>query len=148
MYYINPTGEVIPTHNNLIAPITLGVGASWDIGTLYKNKNKESEAEIQRRELNTQRDQSLDDIHEDVHKQFVTYQAALAKLKLQQVAVDQAQENERITESKYQNNLVTTTDRIDAQSQLYQARINLQLAQSEATIDYYNVLRSTGKIHI
>ena len=40
------------------------------------------------------------------------------------------------------------TDRIDAQSQLYQARINLQLAQSEATIDYYNVLRSTGKIHI
>ena len=148
MYYINPTGEVIPTHNNLIAPITLGVGASWDIGTLYKNKNKEHEAEIQRRELNTQRDQALDDIHEDVHKQFVTYQAALAKLKLLQVAVDQAKENERVTESQFQNNLVTTTDRIDAQSQLYQARINLQLAQSEATIDYYNVLRSTGKIHI
>jgi outer membrane protein len=148
MYYINPTGEVIPTHNNLIAPITLGVGASWDIGTLYKNKNKESEAAVQRRELNTQRDQTLDDIHEDVHKQFVAYQTALAKLKLLQVAVEQAQENERITESKYQNNLVTTTDRIDAQSQLYQSRINLQLAQSEATIDYYNVLRSTGKIHL
>jgi outer membrane protein len=148
MYYINPTGEVIPTHNNLIAPITLGVGASWDIGTLYKNKNKESEAAVQRRELNTQRDQTLDDIHEDVHKQFVAYQTALAKLKLLQVAIDQAQENERITESKYQNNLVTTTDRIDAQSQLYQARINLQLEQSEATIDYYNVLRSTGKIHL
>lgn len=148
MYYINPTGEVIPTHNNLIAPITLGVGASWDIGTLYKNKNKEREAEVQRRELNTQRDQALDDIHEDVHKQFVAYQTAQAKIKLLQVAVDQAKENERITESKYQNNLVTTTDRIDAQSQLYQARINLQLAQSEATIDYYNVLRSTGKIHL
>jgi outer membrane protein TolC len=148
MYYINPTGEVIPTHNNLIAPITLGVGASWDIGTLYKNKNKEREAEVERRELNTQRDQALDDIHEDVHKQFVAYQTAQAKLKLLQVAVDQAKENERITESKFQNNLVTTTDRIDAQSQLYQARINLQLAQSEATIDYYNVLRSTGKIHL
>src|ERR1700744_1346089 len=148
VYYINPTGEVIPTHNNLIAPITLGVGASWDIGTLYKNKNKEAEATIQRRELNTQREQALDDIHQDVHKQLVTYQTAVAKLKLLQVAVDQAQENERITESKYTNNLVTTTDRIDAQSQLSQARTNLQLAQSEATIDYYNVLRSTGKIHL
>ena len=148
MYYINPTGEVIPTHNNLIAPITLGVGASWDIGTLYKNKNKEAEATIQRRELNTQREQALDDIHEDVHKQLIAYQTSVAKLKLLQVAVDQAQENERITESKYTNNLVTTTDRIDAQSQLYQARTNLQLAQSEATIDYYNVLRSTGKIHL
>jgi outer membrane protein TolC len=148
MYYINPTGEVIPTHNNLIAPITLGVGASWDIGTLYKNKNKESEAAVQRRELNTEREQELDDIHQDVHKQFIAYQTALAKIKLLQVAVEQAQENERITESKFQNNLVTTTDRIDAQSQLYQARINLQLAQSDATIEYYNVLRSTGKIHL
>jgi outer membrane protein len=148
MYYINPTGEVIPTHNNLIAPITLGVGASWDIGTLYKNKNKEAEANIQRRELNTEREQYLDDIHEDVHKQLVAYNTQLAKIKLLQVAVEQAQENERITESKYQNNLVTTTDRIDAQSQLYQARIQLQLAQSDASIDYYNVLRSTGKIHL
>ncbi len=48
MYYINPTGEVIPTHNNLIAPITLGVGVSWDIGTLYTNKNKEHEASLNR----------------------------------------------------------------------------------------------------
>ncbi|HWB90467.1 MAG TPA: TolC family protein [Puia sp.] len=148
MYYINPTGQVIPTNNNLIAPITLGVGVSWDIGTLYTNKNKEREAAVQRRELNTQRDQALDDIHEDVHKQFMSYQTAQAKIKLLQVAVDQAQENERITESKFRNNLVTTTDRIDAQTQLYQARINLQLAQSDATIAYYNVLRSTGKIHL
>ena len=77
-----------------------------------------------------------------------SYQTQLAKIKLLQTAVDQAKENERITESKYQNNLVTTTDRIDAQSQLYQARIQLQLAQSDASIAYYNVLRSTGKIHL
>jgi len=64
------------------------------------------------------------------------------------VAVSQAEENERITESKFKNNLVTTTDRIDAQTQLYQARVNLELAQSDATIAYYNVLRSTGKIHL
>jgi outer membrane protein TolC len=148
MYYINPTGEVIPTHNNLIAPITLGIGASWDIGTLYTNKNKEKEAAVQRRELNTARDQALDDIHEDVHRQFILYQTALEKIKVLQVAVTQAQENERITESKFRNNMVTTTDRIDAQSQLYQARVNLELAQSDATISYYDVLRSTGKIHL
>src|SRR6202012_1734518 len=77
MYYINPTGEVIPTHNNLIAPITLGVGASWDIGTLYTNKNKEREAAVQRRELNDARDQTLDDIKQDLHKQYILYQSAL-----------------------------------------------------------------------
>jgi outer membrane protein TolC len=147
-YYINPTGQVIPTRNNLIAPVTLGIGASWDIGTLYKNKNKEKEASLQRQELNTARDQTLDDIRQDVHKQFMLYQTALERIKILQVAVDQATENERITESKFKNNLVNTTDRIDAQTQLYQARVNLELAKSDATIAYYDILRSTGKIHL
>jgi outer membrane protein TolC len=147
-YYINPTGQVIPTHNNLIAPITLGIGASWDIGTLYKNKNKEKEAALQRQELNTAHDQAIDDIRKDVHEQFMMYQTALEKIRILQVAVDQATENERITESKFKNNLVNTTDRIDAQTQLYQARVNLELAKSDATISYYDVLKSTGKIHL
>ena len=148
LYYINPTGQVIPTHNNLIAPITLGIGASWDIGTLYMNKNKEREAAVQRQDLNTARDQAVDDIRQDVHKQYIDYQQALEKLKVLQVAVDQAQENERITEAKFRNNLVNTTDRIDAQTLLYQSRVNLELAKSDATIAYYDILKSTGKIHL
>jgi outer membrane protein TolC len=148
MYYINPTGEVIPTHNNLIAPITFGVGVSWDIGTLYTNKNKEHEAALQRTELNTARDQDVDEIRKDVHRQFVAYQQALEQIKVLQEAVNQAQENERITESKFKNNLINTTDRIDAQTLLYQSRVNLELAKSDATIAYYNVLKSTGKVHL
>ena len=148
LYYINPTGQVIPTNNNLLAPLTFGVGVSWDIGTLYTNKNKEREAAVQRRDLNTAKDQVVDQIRQDVHQQFVQYQTALQKIQTLQVAVSQAEENERITESKFRNNLVTTTDRIDAQTQLYQARVNLELAKSDATITYYNVLRSTGKIHL
>jgi outer membrane protein len=148
MYYINPTGEVIPTHNNLIAPITLGIGASWDIGTLYTNRNKEHEAALQRAELNTARDQNLDEIHKDVQRQFIAYQTSLQQIKVLQVAVSQAQENERITESKFRNNLVTTTDRIDAQTLLYQSRVNLELAKSDATIAYYTILKATGKVHL
>lgn len=147
-YYINPTGKVIPTGNTVLAPITLGVGASWDIGTLYTNKNKEREASLQRQELNTGHDQAIDDIHKDVHQGVTQYLESLEKLKILQVAVTQAEENERITESKYQNNLVTTTDRIDAQTLLYQARVNLELAKSDATIAYYDMLRSTGKIQL
>ncbi|HEY4205661.1 MAG TPA: TolC family protein [Puia sp.] len=148
MYYINPTGQVIPTHNNLLAPITLGIGASWDIGTLYTNKNKEKQAAIQRQDLNTAKDQALDEIHMDVNKNFILYNQSLEKIKVLQDAVTQAEENERITESKFRNNLVNTTDRIDAQTQLYQARVNLELAKSDATIAYYDMLHSTGKISL
>lgn len=146
LYYINPTGQVIPTHNNLIAPITLGIGASWDIGTLYTNKNKEKEAAIQRQELTTAKDQQLDEIHKDVNKNYILYKQSLEKIRVLQDAVTQAEENERITESKFKNNLVNTTDRIDAQTLLYQARVNLELAKSDATIAWYDMLHSTGKI--
>jgi len=148
LYYINPTGQVIPTNNNLIAPITLGIGASWDIGTLYTNKNKEKEAAIQRQELTTVKDQQLDEIHKDVNKNYILYKQSLEKIKVLQDAVTQAEENERITESKFRNNLVNTTDRIDAQTLLYQARVNLELAKSDATIAYYDMLHSTGKISL
>ena len=148
LYYINPTGQVIPTNNNLIAPITLGIGASWDIGALYTNKNKEKEAAIQRQELTTVKDQQLDEIHKDVNKNYILYKQSLEKIKVLQDAVTQAEENERITESKFRNNLVNTTDRIDAQTLLYQARVNLELAKSDATIAYYDMLHSTGKISL
>jgi outer membrane protein len=147
-HYINPTGKPIPTDHTVLAPVTLGVGASWDIGTLYTNKNKEREATIQRQELNNDRDQALDNIHEDVHRQFTLYRQSLEKIKVLQFAVTQSEENERITESKFHNNLVNTTDRIDAQTLLYQSRVNLELAKSDATLSYYDMLKSTGKIHL
>ncbi len=148
LYYINPTGQFIPTNNNLIAPLTIGIGASWDIGTLYTNKSKEREATAQRQEMNTAKDQAVDNIRQDVHRQYMLYRQSLEKIKVLQVAVTQAEENERITESKFKNNLVNTTDRIDAQTLLYQSRVNLELAKSDATIAYYDILRSTGKIHL
>jgi outer membrane protein len=147
-YYINPTAKVIPTDNTVIAPITLGIGVSWDIGTLYTNKNKERQAAVQKQEVATSRDQALDDVRVDVNQSYIGYLQALEKIKVLQDAVEQATENERITESKFQNNLVTTTDRIDAQTLLYQSRVNLELAKSDATIAYYNLLKSTGTIHL
>ena len=71
---------------------------------------------------------------------------ALEKIKVLQDAVTQSTENEREMESKFHNNLATTTDRIDAQTIVYQSRINLELAKSDATLAYYTLLKSIGHI--
>ncbi|MDP4150533.1 MAG: TolC family protein [Bacteroidota bacterium] len=146
MYYINPTGKPIPTDHTVLAPLTLGIGASWDIASLYTNKNKVKEASIQRQSLTNDKDDALDEIRKEVHQSYIGYLQSLERIKVLQDAVTQAQENERIMESKFRNNLVNTTDRIDAQTLLYQARVNLELAKSDATIAYYSLLRSTGHI--
>jgi outer membrane protein TolC len=146
LYYINPTKALVPKSASYLAPFVVGVNASWDITGFFKNKNKATEASIQKQEVSSSRDLLTDQVKMDVNKSFTQYQQALETIKLLNDAVVQATENERITESKFKNNLVTTTDRIEAQTLLYQSRLNLELAKADATAAYYTLLKSTGHI--
>jgi outer membrane protein TolC len=69
------------------------------------------------------------------------------KIKLLQTSIDQAGENNKILESKYQSNVASATDRADAETLLYQAQINLELAKADAGLAYYTLLKSTGKLN-
>jgi outer membrane protein TolC len=145
-YYFNLTKELIPSSGAFLAPLVIGVNASWDIGTLYKTKNKISEARIERQQVDINREATVDNVKSDVHNNYLQFHLALERIKVLQDDIGQATENERVMESKFHNNLATTTDRIDAQTLLYQSRVNLELAKSDATIAYYNLLNSIGHI--
>ncbi|MFT3949660.1 MAG: TolC family protein [Agriterribacter sp.] len=146
LYYINPSKDFIPKNGAFLAPFMIGVNIGWDISTLYKNKNKLNEAKIQKQEIAARNEIVKDQVKTEVYKNYIQYKQALEKIVVLQDAITQATENERITESKFRNNLATTTDRIDAQTLLYQARTNLELAKSDATAAYYALLKSTGHI--
>lgn len=146
LYYINPSRALFPKDGAYLAPFVVGVNASWDIAGFFKNKNKLTEANLQKQQVAASRDLLTDQVKMDVNKSYTDYQQALQKIKVLEDAVTQATENERITESKFKNNLVTTTDRIDAQTLLYQSRLNLELAKADATAAYYTLLKTTGHI--
>jgi outer membrane protein TolC len=146
LYYINPTKALVPKSATYLAPFVVGVNASWDITGFFKNKNKVTEANLQKQEVAATRELITDQVKMDVNKSYTQYQQTLEKIKVLNDAVVQATENERITESKYKNNLATTTDRIDAQTLLYESRLNLELAKADATAAYYTLLKTTGHI--
>ena len=146
LYYFNLSKALIPKSGDYLAPFVVGINASWDISSLYKNKNKVAEAKVKREQVNLQRDILSDRIKTEVNQRFTQYKQVLEKIKVLQDAIVQATENERIMESKFHNNLATTTDRIDAQTLLYQSRINLELAKADATIAYYDLMKSIGHI--
>ncbi|MBS1748802.1 MAG: TolC family protein [Bacteroidetes bacterium] len=146
LYYINPTKNIVPKAGSYLAPFIVGLNVGWDISSLYKNKNKLSEAKIQKQEVAERTSIVADQIKSEVNKCYIEYKQALEKISVLQEAITQATENERITESKFQNNLATTTDRIEAQTLLYRAKISLELAKSDATQAYYSLLKSTGHI--
>ncbi len=146
LYYINPTKALVPKSATYLAPFVVGVNASWDITGFFKNKNKVTEANLQKQEVAATRELITDQVKMDVNRSYTEYQQTLEKIKVLNDAVVQATENERIIESKYKNNLATTTDRIDAQTLLYESRLNLELAKADATAAYYTLLKTTGHI--
>jgi outer membrane protein len=57
-----------------------------------------------------------------VNQSYQNYKTALDKITLLQTSINQANENNRILESKYKSNISSATDRADAQTLLYQAK--------------------------
>ncbi|RBQ04908.1 TolC family protein [Pedobacter miscanthi] len=146
LYYINPSGNFIPPANQYLMPVTLGATVSWNFGNLWTNKNKVSQAKIEQSEITIQKDILSDQVKTDINKNFQNYQVAMNKIQVLETSIAQATENDKLLASKYKNNVASVTDRIDAETLLYQAKINLEIAKADAGLAYYTLLKSTGKI--
>ncbi|WP_442589593.1 TolC family protein [Pedobacter sp. AW31-3R] len=146
VYYINPSGDFIPSNHQYIVPMTLGATLSWNIGTLWTNKNKVSDARIQQKSVVIEKEILNDQVKIEINKNFQEYQVAMNKISILETSIAQATENDRLLESKYKNNVASAIDRIDAETLLYQSKINLEIAKADAGMAYYTLLKSTGKI--
>ncbi|MBD1393654.1 TolC family protein [Mucilaginibacter sp. ZB1P21] len=146
-YYVGISANPIPKSGNFITPISLGLTLGWNFGNLWTNKNKVNEARLQREEVIINKGITADNVRNDVNQSYQNYKAALDKITLLQTSINQAQENNRILESKYKSNISSATDRADAQTLLYQAQINLELAKADAGLAYYTLIKSTGKLN-
>jgi len=146
LYYVNASANPLPNSGKYITPLTAGLALSWNFGTLWTNKNKVNEARIQREETVINKGIITDNIKNEVNQSYQNYIKAIDKIKLLETSIAQANENNRILTSKYANSTASATDRADAETLLYQAQINLELAKADAGLAYYNLLKSTGKL--
>jgi outer membrane protein len=146
-YYVGIAGSPIPKVGNDITPLTVGLTLSWNFSALWTNKNKVAEAKIQQDQVAINQLITSDNVRNEVNQDYQNYITALDKIKLLQTSIDQAGENNTILQNKYNSNIASATDRADAETLLYQAQINLELAKADAGLAYYTLLKSTGKLN-
>lgn len=146
LYYINPSSKFIPSANTFIAPVMVGATVAWNVDKLWNNKNKLSEAQVKKSEAVVSKGIYEDNIRKEVNQDFQNYQRSLNRVRILENSIKQAEENDRILASKYKNNIASVTDRIDAQTQLFQSQINLELAKAESGLAWYTLLKSTGRV--
>jgi len=126
--------------------LNVGVGLSYNLAALYKNGSKVKEARAQQTQLQYSALALNDGIKMEVHRAYQNYMESLKKIEVYQKAVEQANENYRITKNKYDYALVTTTDLLDADVAQLQAGINYEFARADAEVAYNKLYETAGLI--
>ncbi|WP_353718576.1 TolC family protein [Dyadobacter sp. 676] len=127
--------------------VNAGIGFKYDVASLWKSHAKIAEARTKAYQLKTNEQIILDKIHLEVNTAYYNYVLSKRKIDVYAKAVEQANENYRITKNKYDNSLVTTTELLDADVAQVQSRIDYEAAKADAVVAYKKLEQTAGVIN-
>lgn len=123
-----------------------GISLSYNIDNLYKTKEKVKLGELQKIQANDALTLTQQNIDMNVNASYVKYQEAIQQADILNDAKRLAEENYKITEAKYLNQLAVQAEMIDAQNQKLQSELDFANAEINVLYQYYNLLKSTGTL--
>ncbi len=137
----------VPNLLTITNAVNIGVGVQYNLAGLWKTNTNLQKAKAREQELLANSEQMNDGIRLQVNKDYENYLLSTKKIDVYNKAMQQAEENFRITKNKYDNSLVTTTDLLDADVAQLQARLNLTLAKADVIAAYNKLLQTTGGLN-
>ena len=141
-----PIAGSSPVQDVFMNSWNISLALSYRLGALYKNRQqvKVSREMIYLQE--NQQEQIRQELRRNIRAACIKHSEALDRVKALTLAVDQANENYRIVQNKYLNQLAILTDLLDASSVRLQAELQLTAARTNVIYTYYQLLRATGKL--
>lgn len=134
----------IPKFFSITNAVNLGVGVSYNIGSLWKTKAKVQQAEAKEREMALTEQMMGDVLQLQVNKSYLNLLSSRKKIDVYIKAVEQASENYKIVKNKFDNSLATTTDLLEADVAQFQAKLNYTFAKADAFVAYHKLLQTAG----
>jgi outer membrane protein len=136
----------VPNVLTLTNALNIGVGLQYNIGALWKTGAKVAQAKARLQQLDAAQGLMSDQIRLQVNQNYRNYIVNVQKIDVYAKSVAQADENYRITKNKYDNNLVTTTDLLEADVAQLQANLSLMLSKVDAIIAYKKLQQTAGTL--
>lgn len=121
------------------------VGMSWTFWDWDKTKNSVRQNESQKRQLSQTRKALEDGIKLELKKAILDLKAAEEKIPTAKKAVNQAEENLRVSEERYKAQVTTSTEVLDAQTLLSQAQMNYYNSLYDHNLAKAGLLRAVGE---
>lgn len=123
-----------------------GISLSYNIDNIYKTKERVKLGELQKNQANDAVILTQQNIDMAVNAAYIKYQESIQQAEILNDAKKLAEENYKITEAKYLNQLAVQAEMIDAQNQKLQAELDYANAEINMLYQYYNLLKSTGTL--
>lgn len=123
-----------------------GLSLSYNIESLYKNPKKEAVDKVLIDQAELAKEAVRQQIEADVNTAFKNYHEAVEQREVSVINEIAADENYRITELKYKNQLVTYIEIIDASNIKLQAELQTLEDKTNIILNYVRLLRVTGQL--
>ena len=144
-YYSRPNQRIMPLEDRFEDTWAVGVGLNWNILDWGETSAKTTQAEQQLIQAETAYQIIKENIELEVYKYYLTVLSEFEKVNVSQKSVEQAEENYRMTKDKYNQQLATSTDLIDAEVALLNAQTNLTNALIDLELAKTKLEKSVGR---
>lgn len=131
-YYSNPSQRIQPPKDEFRDTWDVGLQLSWDLWNWGYTSSQTVQAEQVKIQAETSLSQLTDAVEIEVYQNYLTLSRSREKVDVSRSSVEQAAENLRTINEKYNAQLATSTDLVDAETLLLQAQTNL----NNALVDY------------
>ncbi len=103
----------------------IGINVKWNIWDWWKTSSMAQQAEEQYNQLELSTELLKENIEIEVYKNYLRMQSEASKVEVSKLRIESAEENYRIINDKYETQLATSTELLDADSELLDAKTKL-----------------------
>ncbi len=120
----------------------IGLSISYPLSALYRNRHKVREQQRYVELGRNAEEQRLQQVRMTVRTAFLRHEEAIERVRALELSVRQAEENYRIMQNRYLEQLAILTDLLDADRLRLESQLRLTTARTEVIYTYYELQKS------
>ncbi len=144
-YYSKPNSRYLPAVDEFKNTWDVGVQLNWSLWNWGYTSSQATIAEQNKLQTETSLSQLKDAVQIEVYQNYLTLKRAYERINTAKLGVEQAEENYRIIQEKYNTQVASSTDLIDAETSLLQAKTSYNNALVDYELAKVRLDKSVGK---
>ncbi len=143
--YSRPNPRIMPTKDEFKDTWDVGVSLSWDIWNWGATKHQSEQAEAVHSQTRFALEQLKDNVSLEVHQSYLTLVQSQQKITVASTAINQAEENYRMTREKFTQGTASNTELLDAEIALLQSQLHYTVALVDDELAHARFARVMGR---